>query len=249
MIRRAAVAAIVALAPLPAAAAVTIGTQIVDTRLTGTIAAQPLDSTGTDAATRPGTISAAAQLVERGAGVPAIRARSSVIAVLNSAERGRVTFQRTLTPGSADTGNAVLSSDANYRYFFTTDQETVFDVNWGVVAYGEGADGQMPGQALSLVVRGGGASVLQLGVLGDGASGSERALIGPGSYELRIGDAFGPIASPGGASGLSSQYSFTVRTVPEPGTWVLLLAGFGFVGVSLRLAKEKGGSLHSSSRT
>lgn len=240
MIVRTAVAATFVLAAVPASAAVTIGTQIVDTRITGTIAAAPLDSSGSDAATRTGTISAAAQLVERGAGgFPAVRGRSSVVAELGSAERGRVTFQRTLTPGGADSGNAVTSSSANYRYFFTTDSEAVFDVDWGVATFGEGADGQLPGQAVSLAVRDGGASLLQLGPLGNGASGNRQLLLGPGSYEFRIEDAFAPQASAGRSSGLSSQYSFAIRAVPEPATWALMLVGFGAVGAAARGARKR----------
>lgn len=219
----------------PAFAAVTIGAQIVDTRLTGTIAAAPVGSSGSDAGTRAGRVSASAQLVERGAnGFPAVRGRSSVVADLSSAERGRVTFQRSLMPGDVDTGNEIALSSATFRYLFTTDEQTWFAVDWGVGAYGDGADGQMPGQALSLAVRDGGASLLRIGTLGDGANGSRQVLLGPGSYELRIDDAFAPVASAGRTSGLSSQYSFAMRAVPEPGTWALMLIGFGAIGTTLR---------------
>ena len=234
----AAAVVVLVLTPVSASAAVTIGTQIVDTRITGTIAAAPLDSSGSDAGTRTGTISAAAQLVERGAGFPVVRGRSSVVAELGSAERGRVTFQRTLTPGGIDSGNAVTSSSANYRYFFTTDSEAVFDVNWGVAAFGEGADGQLPGQSVSLAVRDGGASLLQLGSLGNGASGNDQVRLSPGSYEFRIADAFAPQAAAGQSSGLSSQYSFAIRAVPEPATWALMVAGFGAIGVAARRARK-----------
>lgn len=239
MIARAAAAVVFVSMPVSANAAVAIGTQIVDTRITGTIATAPLDSSGSDASTRTGTISVAAQLVERGAGgFPAVRARSSVIAELGSAERGRVTFQRTLTPGGIDSGNAVTSSSANYRYFFTTDSEAVFEVDWGVAAYGDGADGQLPGQSVSLAVRGGGASLLQLGPLGNAASGNQQLLLRPGSYEFRIDDAFAPQASAGRSSGLSSQYSFAIRAVPEPASWALMLVGFGAVGVAARRSRR-----------
>ena len=224
-----------ALAPIPAHAAVTIGTQIVDTRLSGTIAGMPADSSGSDAATGTGRVSATAQLVERGTtGFPMVRGRSTVAAELGSAERGRITFQRSFTPGAGDSGNAVAASSANYRYFFTTDEQTLFDVDWGVGAYGDGADGQLPGQALSLAARSGAAPLLQLGALGDGANGTRQVLLAPGSYELRIEDAFGPVAAAGRSSGLSSQYSFTLRAVPEPGTWALMLIGFGMIGVAAR---------------
>ncbi|WP_341207665.1 PEPxxWA-CTERM sorting domain-containing protein [uncultured Sphingomonas sp.] len=246
MIRLAAAAAIVAITPLPSSAAVMIGTQIVDTRLTGTIAAAPLDPSGSDAATRAGTISAAAQLVESG-GFPAVRGRSSVVAELSSAERGRVTFQRTLTPGGVDSGNAVTASSANYRYFFATDTEAVFEVDWGVSAFGEGADGQLPGQSVSLAMRGGAAALLKIGPLGNGASGDTQLLLAPGSYEFRIEDAFAPQASAGQSSGLSSQYSFAIRAVPEPATWALMLVGFGAVGMAARRARK--GSAFSVRRT
>ncbi len=230
-----------ALAPVPALAAVTIGAQIVDTRLSGTIAGAPADSSGSDAATGTGRVSAAAQFVERGAsGFPVVRGRSSVIADLASADRGRITFQRSLTPGAADSGNAVASSSANYRYFFTTDEQISFDVDWGVGAYGDGADGQLPGQALSLAVRGSGTALLRLGTLGDGASGTRQVLLAPGSYELRIEDAFAPVAAAGRSSGLSSQYSFTMRAVPEPRTWALMLIGFGAIGVAARRTRTFG---------
>lgn len=229
-----------ALAPVPALGAVTIGAQIVDTRLSGTIAGAPAESSGSDAATGAGRVSAAAQLVERGAGgAPAVRGRSSVTAELASADRGRITFQRSLTPGAADSGNAVASSSANFRYFFTIDEQTLFDVDWGVGAYGEGASGQLPGQVLSLAVQGSGATLLQLGTLGDGASGTRQALLAPGSYELRIGDAFAPVSAAGRSSGLSSQYSFAMRAVPEPRTWALMLIGFGAIGVADRRARRR----------
>lgn len=242
MSARIAVTALVAsaLAPVPALAAVTIGAQIVDTRLSGTIAGAPAESSGSDAATGAGRVSASAQLVERGTGgFPAVRGRSSVTAELASADRGRITFQRTLTPGAADSGNAVASSSANFRYFFTTDAQTLFDVDWGVGAYGDGADGQLPGQALSLAARGNGAALLQLGSLGDGASGTRQVLLAPGSYELLIEDAFAPVAAAGRSSGLSSQYSFTMRAVPEPGTWALMLLGFGTIGAAARRTRRR----------
>ncbi|MEH3124059.1 MAG: PEPxxWA-CTERM sorting domain-containing protein [Sphingomonas phyllosphaerae] len=238
------VAAVLVLAPSAASAAVTVGTQIVDTRLAGTIAMAPVDSSGSDAATRAGTIRAAAQLVERGeGGVFAVRGRSSVVAELGSAERGRVTFQRTLTPG----GNAVTASSANYRYFFTTDSEAVFEVDWGVAAFGEGADGQLPGQSVSLAARDGAAALLKIAPLGNGSSGDTQLLLAPGSYEFRIEDAFAPQASAGQSSGLSSQYSFTIRAVPEPATWVMMLVGFGAVGTAARRARK--GSTFSVRRT
>ncbi|VXC71530.1 PEPxxWA-CTERM sorting domain-containing protein [Sphingomonas sp. 8AM] len=239
---RLAFAAIVtaASAPLPALAAVTIGTQIVDTRLTGTIAGAPLDSSASDAATGAGRVSAMAQLVERGTnGFPAVRARSSVVAELSSAERGRVTFQRSLSPGDIDSGNAVTTSSANYRYFFTTDQETMFDLDWGVGAFGDAGDGQTPGQAVSLGARGAGPSLLQLGTLGEGASGTTQLLLTPGSYEFWITDAFAPIAAAGRSSGLSGQYSFAMRAVPEPETWALMLAGFAAIGVAARRSRRR----------
>jgi hypothetical protein len=223
--------AALAVAATPAWAAVTIGTQIVDTQLRGTVAATPLASDGSDAATRAGSISASAQIVAPGGGVSAVRATSSILAVLTNAERGRVTFRRSLTPGVDD---AIQSSSANYRYFFTTDAPVAFDVNWGVAAFGTGPEGGVPGQALSLAVRGTADTLLRLGALGDGASGATQVLLAPGSYELRIEDTFALVAGPGTRTGLSSQYSFTMRAVPEPATWMLLLLGFGAVGVALR---------------
>jgi hypothetical protein len=142
-----------------------------------------------------------------------------------------VTFRRTLAPGD---GDAIPTSGANYRYFFTVDAPTAFEVNWGVAAFGTAAGGAAPGQALSLAVRGVAEAVLRLDALGDDANGAAQALLAPGNYELRIGDAFAPVAAAGMRSGLSSQYSFTMRAVPEPATWTMLLLGFGAIGVAHR---------------
>ncbi len=215
-------------------AAVTIGTQIVDTRLTGTINDSPAASEGSDAGSRAGTITAAAQVVTGVGSGTAVRGSSSVIATLTSPERGRVTFRRTLAPGTVSEGAAILSSSAGYRYFFTADAPTAFDVNWGVAAYGITSSGGAPSQGLSLGLRGAFDTLLRFDDLGDGASGSAQLLLDPGSYELRIDDTFAPVAPAGVRSGLSSQYSFALRTVPEPATWMLLLLGFGVVGVSQR---------------
>lgn len=219
-------------AAVPASAAVTIGTQIVDTRLSGTIGGAPVASDGSDAAAGSGTISAAAQLVKRPAGgFPMVSGVSTVVAELTGGERGRVTFRRTLTPGMAA---SVQASAANYRYFFTTDAPGAFDVNWGLSSYGSGVGGATPGQALSLAVRGSGDTLLALDLPGDGASGSRSAALAAGSYELRIFDMVAPIAPAGTTSGLSSQYSFTIRSVPEPATWGLLLTGLAATGMALR---------------
>lgn len=233
MIRSAGLAAAV-LAASPAAAAVTVGAQIVDTRLSGTIASMPVDSAGSDALTRTGTINASAQLVERGQGAPLLRASSTVIAELPVAERGRVTFRRTLTPGSVAGGNDVTSSAATYRYVFTTDTPIAFDVNWGVATFGTAAEWNMPSQMLSLAAQGSGDTLLRLHDLGNGASGLRQLTLDPGSYELRIQDAFSPVAGAGNSSGLSSQYSFAMRAVPEPASWTMLLIGFALTGAVMR---------------
>lgn len=50
---------------------------------------------------------------------------------------------------------------------------------------------------------------------------------GPGTYELRLS----------GSTTQTASYSGTLdfsAAVPEPGTWALLLAGFGMVGYSMR---------------
>lgn len=236
-------AAVVAVGAAPAEAAVTIGAQIVDTRLSGTIAGVPRTSEGSDAATRAGTIVAAAQLVEAGSNGPAaVRGSSSVTAVLNSAERGRVTFRRTLTPGDA---NAILSSSARYVYRFDADAATAFNVNWGVAGYGTATNGGSPAQTLSLAMSGTTGALLRLDTLGNGASGETQVLLAPGSYELRIEDSFAPVAVAGVRSGLSSQYSFTMQAVPEPATWMLMVAGFGLAGVSRRRALRRSRSVVS----
>ncbi len=227
----AAVLAALAVTTTSASAAVIIGTQIVDTQLRATVNMEPLASDGGDAGTRAGTINASAQIVAPGGGVSGIRATSSVLAVLNSAERGRVTFRRSLTPGDSD---AIQSASANYRYFFTVDSLTAFDVNWGVSTFGSAAGGSAPGQALSLAVRGATDTLLRLDSLGDGSSGETQALLAPGSYELRIEDTFPLVAAAGMRSGLSSQYSFAMRAVPEPATWMTLLLGFVTIGAVQR---------------
>lgn len=239
MIVRAMVAGAALVVAAPAGAAVFIGTQVADTRLQGQVAGTPVDAAGGDAGVRAGTITASAyaagQGVASGGGDVAVRGVSSVIASLTGTERGRITFRRTLTL-DGDTGTASLGSAAQYLYFFSTDTPTAFELNWGVSAYGS-----MASQVAWLRDRSSGDDLLRLDGLGNGANGATSVLLGPGSYELRLQDASAPAVGAGGvaAAGLSSQYSFTMRAVPEPATWAMLLTGFGVVGGTLRRRRRR----------
>ena len=76
-------------------------------------------------------------------------------------------------------------------------------------------------------------------MLGDGASGAQQVALAPGSYELRIFDAIAPVAPAGTTAGLSSQYSFVIRSVPEPATWAMLMVGCAAIGVTMRRRSSK----------
>lgn len=237
MSRRTTIAATVvaiSFAAAPARATVFIGTQVADARLYGAIAGDPLDTVASDAGTRPGTIIATAQLFERrttAGGDPAlVRGTSSVVANLIGSERGRVTFRRTLS-----VVDAAVTGTSDYIYFFTTDAPTAFDLNWGVSAYGAAFDGREPAQIALIRQRDTGAELLRTEQLGDGADGMSSVLLGPGSYEFRVQDARAPgagAALPSG--GLSSEYSFSFRAVPEPATWATMMLGFVAAGAAIR---------------
>jgi hypothetical protein len=54
-------------------------------------------------------------------------------------------------------------------------------------------------------------------------------VVGPGTFTLRIQ------GTPGTQNGsLSGNVAFTAAAVPEPGTWAMMLLGFGAIGFSMR---------------
>ncbi|KTT72830.1 PEPxxWA-CTERM sorting domain-containing protein [Sphingomonas endophytica] len=229
-------------AALPAQAAVTIGTQIVDARLQGVIAGQALDRSGSDAGNMTGRVSAdvrSNQAASPSNGGVAMQGIASVVATLADAAHCRVTFRRTLAITAPGSDDSLLTGSSTYRYFFTVDTATAFDLNWGVSGYGASADGLVPAQTVSLTERDTGVSLLRLDGLGDGADGTTQVTLAAGRYTLSVEDAHAPVSRPGSGSGLSSAYSFAMRAVPEPSSWALMLVGFGTVGVGLRRARRR----------
>lgn len=230
--------AVAASAATPAAAAVFVGTQIVDARVFGAIAGDPIDRSASDAGTRPGTITATAQVVEQrpvdGGDTASARGTASVVANLFGTDRGRVTFRRSLSAV-----DAALTATSDYIYFFTTDAPTAFELNWGVSAYGLAADGLAPAQSALVRQRDTGEQVLRTGPLGNGADGTAQVLLQPGSYELRVQDIRPPNAGPVATGGLSSQYSFSFRAVPEPASWATMTLGFAVSGVAIRRRRRR----------
>lgn len=58
-------------------------------------------------------------------------------------------------------------------------------------------------------------------------------LLGPGSYTISGTTTLSPFGSGGAAIQLISG------AIPEPGTWAMMIVGFGFVGGAMRFAKRK----------
>lgn len=71
----------------------------------------------------------------------------------------------------------------------------------------------------------------------DPTLGKFSTVLGPGSYSFRLtGDGLGGV--PAGV-GVRLDSGDLNSAVPEPGTWAMMLLGFGFVGGAMRSAKRR----------
>lgn len=158
-----------------------------------------------------GSIANAAIVINSSSGV------DTPIGVVNTSTIDTVNFGRTLAPAGGFTGT----------FDFTNNLGGIYSILVG---------SSTPGTTIS--------SASLVGIAGTAANlsvtGSSNVLsllsgaLGPGSYRFTFAG-----AAPAGGAALSGNLTFAAAPVPEPGTWALMLLGFGALGLMVRYRRRE----------
>lgn len=137
----------------------------------------------------------------------------------------------------------VARSISNTRYIFSVDRSSKLSIDYMLDIVGDSPAAYILLARLDFT----GNSVATLFNVADARNpGAHDFQLDAGSYSIRFGNnvrnAFS-YADPGrDMDSIAGSLGFTIAAVPEPGSWAMMIVGFGTIGVSLRTARRRGGA-------
>lgn len=174
-------------------------------------------------------------------GTAAFTASASAGGSLIDASRGTLTFSAA-TSASAEAGDpgTIARAIANAAYVFSVDSLSRLSFDYTLAI-----SGNSPALYLRLVELAPNNNILRtlLNQSGIRTPGAMSFDLTSGTYELRFSNNVNTAvstANPGrDADSISGTMNFQIAAVPEPGSWMLMLAGFGLAGSALRTSRRR----------